>query len=135
MPRKPLSEKPMTSTERVQKHRARLKEATPKDEVCLENLELWRYKASISALSADLRETMAEVRMLENELYATRQRLKQTEETLVIYHQLSMSNTQQLSIADIKLLLQLSHPDKHGGSEASNKATLLLNGLKSKTKH
>lgn len=152
MPRKPIAEKPMTSAERVRKHRAKFKENRTDlekaldtrghdwckkavlyfaDEVQAEKERLKKYKAS---LPADLRKAMTKISKLEKELDKCKEELRVAEEMQRSFYfgitGINQPLKQCLSRDEVKLLLQLAHPDKHGGSDASQRATTLLNKIK-----
>ena len=152
MPRKPISEKPMTSEERVRKHRAKFKENRTDLEKAIDTRgHIWcknavlyfadkvqdektifkKYKASIPA---DIRKAVTKISKLEKELAECTTELRVAEQTISSFVFGAMGidrpSKHDLSKDEVKLLLQLAHPDKHDGSDASIRATKLLNKIK-----
>jgi hypothetical protein len=117
MPRKPIAEKPMTSAERVRRHREKLRESTePSLKKCLsENKRLQKRIAVLKAEKIKLKEEVDFGNMFMN-MHS-------------LFNDNESKTQRQFSIDDIKLIRQLCHPDKHNQSKASNNASILLNKM------
>lgn len=132
MPRKSIAETPMTSAERVRKHRAKLK------------AENTKIDPEIPRLLSETEGLKKQIENLKAELEASEQKAKTYEGFMtinkILSSQLKTANNYiksatktghiMLSEQDIKLLKQLCHPDKHGQSEASKNGFNLVNNLK-----
>jgi hypothetical protein len=142
VPRKPLSEKPMTSAERVRRHRENKKSDLIKE--IESHGDTWRRTRLIGyfnlynekcdefkkykARYPDIRAAGAEIKRLEKKIIELTDHLRDYEDKDGVPYFLTLGNTKhQFSDDELKLLAQVAHPDKHNNSEASVKATTLIN--------
>ena len=121
MPRKPISDKPMTPAERTRKHRAKIKAENPLDlKACLREITSLNKKIERQRLSNKrLSQENSKLRKEDNFWLGIKDDLSA-----------SLNATKQFSKEEIKLLKQVCHPDKHNQSEAATRAIALLNKLK-----
>lgn len=169
MPRKPLADEPMTSAERVRKHRNKFKTGTTAQiekfietssklkirnefiKLIEKNHELEKETESaidsaMNYISAYYKEELAQADIRLNEHIDMIIRLNEEHEAeldkayaenKLLRDQIKklgsaipkIEGKQILTPKEIKLLKQLCHPDKHGGSDAAHKASTLLNKL------
>ena len=123
MSRKPILDKPMTSAERTRRHRAKIKESSPDLKACLKKIELLTLEnEKLKAVSA---EWEFNAMLAEYELQG-KKRGRWKDADFARFANL-FNHQNQITKEELNVLRQVCHPDKHGQSPISVKATVILN--------